>query len=297
MRGLRRRLFCFIALVSLASIAMAEKPGHPAVSPAGVSAAPTSGPRLTRQERIDAINAHFRETHNGASPEEFGIQCCQITQIPISAFTNFSNGEVWEAEPFLFGFKYPVAFGTQLFSLWAPVQLPSGVVIAFVDLYYYDIDAANDIGVELWAYPGAVGPPPAPFMIASAYSSFSPGFAYQNSTVFAHTVDNDVLGTGSQLNAVIYVVGGAPNANLGFKSVDLWWYRQVSPAPAVAFFNDVPTSDFGFQFVEAFAAAGITVGCTSNPPFPPPVYCPDRNVTRREMAIFFAKALGLHWPL
>ena len=47
---------------------------------------------------------------------------------------------------------------------------------------------------------------------------------------------------------------------------------------------------------EAFAAAGITVGCTSNPPFPPPVYCPDRNVTRREMAIFFAKALGLHFP-
>jgi hypothetical protein len=58
----------------------------------------------------------------------------------------------------------------------------------------------------------------------------------------------------------------------------------------------VPTSDFAFQFVEAFAAAGITVGCTSNPPFPPPVYCPDRNVTRREMAIFFAKALGLQWP-
>ena len=27
----------------------------------------------------------------------------------------------------------------------------------------------------------------------------------------------------------------------------------------------------------------------------PPVYCPDRNVTRREMAIFFAKALGLHF--
>ena len=71
---------------------------------------------------------------------------------------------------------------------------------------------------------------------------------------------------------------------------------QVSPGPGVATFNDVPLSDFGFQFVEAFAAAGITVGCTSNPPFTPPVFCPDRNVTRREMAIFFAKALGLQFP-
>jgi hypothetical protein len=51
----------------------------------------------------------------------------------------------------------------------------------------------------------------------------------------------------------------------------------------------VPTSDFGFQFVEAFVAAGVTVGCN------PGLYCPDRNVTRREMAIFFAKALGLHF--
>ena len=64
---------------------------------------------------------------------------------------------------------------------------------------------------------------------------------------------------------------------------------QVSPAPATATFTDVPTSDFAFQFIEAFNAAGITVGCNASPP----QFCPDRNVTRREMAVFFAKALGL----
>ncbi len=83
---------------------------------------------------------------------------------------------------------------------------------------------------------------------------------------------------------------------VGLAGMAVGYQLQVSPGPLTATFNDVPTSDFGFQFVEAFAGAGITVGCTSNPPFPPPVYCPDRNVTRREMAIFFAKALGLQWP-
>ena len=67
---------------------------------------------------------------------------------------------------------------------------------------------------------------------------------------------------------------------------------QVSPAPVTATFNDVPTSDFAFQFIEAFNAAGITVGCNVSPP----QFCPDRNVTRREMAVFFAKALGLQSP-
>jgi len=63
----------------------------------------------------------------------------------------------------------------------------------------------------------------------------------------------------------------------------------VSPAPATATFNDVPTTDPGFRWIEAFAAAGITSGCSVSPP----LYCPDNTVTRRQMAVFVAKALGL----
>jgi hypothetical protein len=36
------------------------------------------------------------------------------------------------------------------------------------------------------------------------------------------------------------------------------WNRQVSPAPATATFNDVPTGQPQFAFVEAFVGAGIT---------------------------------------
>src|SRR5262249_53487413 len=80
--------------------------------------------------------------------------------------------------------------------------------------------------------------------------------------------------------------------NVGFKGVRVFWHRQVSPAPAVASFMDVPTGDQGYQYIEALFASGITAGCRTSPP----KYCPDDTLTRRQMAVFLAKALGLHWP-
>ncbi len=80
------------------------------------------------------------------------------------------------------------------------------------------------------------------------------------------------------------------DANVQLKGVRVIWHRQVSPAPGTATFNDVPTSDPAFQYVEALAASGITAGCGSGN------YCPDGTLTRRQMAVFLAKALGLHWP-
>jgi hypothetical protein len=88
-----------------------------------------------------------------------------------------------------------------------------------------------------------------------------------------------------------YVVMPA-DFNVQFKGVRVIWHRQVSPAPATATFNDVPTSDPGFQYIEALVAAGITSGCNTSPP----QYCPDATLTRRQMAVFLSKALGLHWP-
>ena len=65
---------------------------------------------------------------------------------------------------------------------------------------------------------------------------------------------------------------------------------QVSPAPATATFNDVPTNHPFFQYVEALAKSGITGGCGNGN------YCPDAPLTRGQMAVFMAKGLGLQWP-
>jgi hypothetical protein len=68
------------------------------------------------------------------------------------------------------------------------------------------------------------------------------------------------------------------------------WSRQVSPAPSTASFGDVPTNHPFFQFVEALAAAGITGGCGGG------TFCPDAPLTRGQMAVFLAVALGLYFP-
>ena len=64
---------------------------------------------------------------------------------------------------------------------------------------------------------------------------------------------------------------------------------QVSPAPGQPTFNDVPTNHPFFQWIEALSASGVTGGCNAAPP----LYCPDNFVTRGQMAVFLAKALGL----
>jgi len=65
---------------------------------------------------------------------------------------------------------------------------------------------------------------------------------------------------------------------------------QVSPPPGTATFSDVPTTSPQFKFVEALVAAGITAGCGGGN------YCPNAPITRGQMAVFLASALGLHFP-
>jgi S-layer homology domain len=86
-------------------------------------------------------------------------------------------------------------------------------------------------------------------------------------------------------------IASSPNLQF-FGWVEVWWKRTVSPPPGFASFNDVPTSHPLFQYIEALRASGITGGCQASPP----LYCPDHPVTRGQIAVFLAKALGLHWP-
>jgi hypothetical protein len=117
----------------------------------------------------------------------------------------------------------------------------------------------------------------------------APGDGLWFSTLIAN--DNITIDNGN--NQYYLAAGnGTFDGSTAVASIIVGYTLQVSPAPFVAAFTDVPTSDFAFQFIEAFNAAGITVGCNVSPP----QFCPDRNVTRREMAVFFAKALGLQFP-
>ncbi len=58
-------------------------------------------------------------------------------------------------------------------------------------------------------------------------------------------------------------------AALGLGAVRIAWRRQVSPPPQTATFEDVPTTDGAFAYIEALVASGMTAGCGSAH------FCPD----------------------
>ena len=88
----------------------------------------------------------------------------------------------------------------------------------------------------------------------------------------------------------VQVSFGTSDGNTNLRAARVFYKLQVSPGPAVATFADVPTTSPQFKFVEALAAAGITAGCAGGN------YCPGDPVTRGQMAVFLASALGLHFP-
>ena len=84
-----------------------------------------------------------------------------------------------------------------------------------------------------------------------------------------------------------------PSSDLEFLAlggVRITWRRPVSPTPSAPTFADIPDPHPFFQFIEALAVSGITGGCGDGSN-----YCPDAALTRGQMAVFLAKALGLHW--
>ena len=291
MRRERSSVATLIAGCLLVPMASVGQMG-PKTETAAMLASPTLPPagRKAIQDRIDAVHARFREKHGGLAPEQFGAQCCQITQIHAADFTTFSD-------PWLFfddGYLYRSA-GSVFGDEWTPVQLPSGVEIEYLDLYYYDSDVANDIKAFLFAYSGGAPDSGAPgtTLLTTAQSAGNPGYGYASSSIFGlgYTVNNNVAYDPAAAQLVVVVSSPVATTNLQFKAVDIWWHRQVSPAPATPTFNDVPASDAAFPFIEALAASGITVGCSESPP----LYCPDNPLTRRQMAVFLSKALGLYW--
>jgi S-layer homology domain len=75
----------------------------------------------------------------------------------------------------------------------------------------------------------------------------------------------------------------------GLGAVQVTWRREVSPPPMTPTFADVPSSEGAWPEIEALAASGITAGCGGGD------FCPAATLTRRQMAVFLAQALGLHW--
>jgi hypothetical protein len=168
----------------------------------------------------------------------------------------------------------PIGSGTDIAF---PLHLPAGALVTSATLYYYD-DSGTDPSIGL--YGGVPGTKSAGLMSLSP-----PAFNGGNNVVTflaapPFTIDNTSA----------YVVLAILSAGHRIQGIRFDYKLQVSPAPATATFNDVPTSHPFFQFVEALAASGITAGCGGGK------FCPDQPLTRGQMAVFLSKALGLYFP-
>jgi hypothetical protein len=169
-------------------------------------------------------------------------------------------------------------------NLMAPVMLPAGAVIEAMQLEACDTTGP---GIILAALFRNVQLEAARVLLAGPISTDgAPGCAFFTAILAPpHTVNND----DGTYTVQVSLSGGTIATR--FQAVRIVYRLRVSNAPGTATFpNDVPTSHPFFRFVEALAAAGITGGCS------PGSYCPDSPVTRGQMAVFLATALGLHFP-
>lgn len=236
-------------------------------------------------------------------PDEYGLQDYVVTTIGSTSFTARSDDTSQDSgifsAPYNTGtpdnygdgfFRYGESGGNSSFPdthFEATVSVPPGAVIDFIGLESYSY-APDMVEVQLY--------------LVDRYNNVTPISGFQST---AHGSNHDYYDSdynssaiGFQLvrnvhNQLIVDVETHPGSSGGsgaFGWVEIWWKRTVSPAPATATFADVPTTDLGFQYIEALAASGITGGCGGGN------FCPDASLTRRQMAVFLAKALGLHWP-
>jgi hypothetical protein len=178
----------------------------------------------------------------------------------------------------------------------ARLSLPEGALIEKICLYANDSDPGADVVAGLLATKLVqAGEAPYELFVGSNVStSFNIGYGYECTGPFAYTIrartdlDND--GTVDAVTYYVHALVPPPTQNnLGLGAVQISWRRAVSPPPPTPTFADVPAGDLGFPYVEALAASGITAGCAGGN------YCPDATLTRRQMAVFLARAVGLHW--
>jgi len=165
---------------------------------------------------------------------------------------------------------------------WGEAFIPSGALALRVELEACDTDAA---GALLFGMARSVSPGVSAANITPVGSTgATPGCAF-----FPVAVTTPVAMNNGGTYLHLFLNYGSTSATNKANVFRVFYKLQVSPAPGVATFADVPVGAAQHRFVEALVAAGITGGCGGGN------YCPNDAVTRGQMAVFIAVALGLHF--
>ncbi len=229
-------------------------------------------------------------------PLTYGTSATSYVEIPASAFMPIDSNVPYS------GYSVRSSSSCSGDCFVAPVHLPSGAKLVYLELDFFDADPLGEVdgrlvtcdylGNNCTNHPAAgAGQPDClfPGYICSGVA-FSDGSGQFNADL---TPDNIVV---DNLYGSMFLIAGGNSPNPGsgtsIAGMIVGYQLQVSSAPPMPSFNDVPATHPFFQFIEALKASGITGGCSASPP----LYCPDAPLTRGQMAVFLSKALGLQFP-
>jgi len=210
---------------------------------------------------------------------EFGTTSPTIYHVGFTEFVPLlpTTHQIFSTAPY--GFYSPDA---PVHFLASP-HIPSGVLLTRLELQYCDTNASgNDLTLTLHEC-----------STDGTNCTILKTFDSNNDSCNVKAVGLSSLNYTVQNSTRVLIVdvalrsGDGTNILLG---VNIGYRLQVSPAPSVATFADVPTTSPQFRFVEALVAAGITAGCGNGD------FCPNAPLTRGQMAVFLATALGLQFP-
>jgi hypothetical protein len=165
----------------------------------------------------------------------------------------------------------------------ASPHLPSGALITYFELDSCDSDATYDVSADLYSCDDLGN--------CTSVQTLS---SNNNGTLPCGFTAADVSGANLQVDnyrnqVTVRVNTGSGTESTRFAGVILAYVLQVSSPPEFPDFTDVPASHPFYKYIEALYNSGITVGCGGGN------FCPDNPLTRGEMAVFMAKALGLQF--
>ena len=186
-----------------------------------------------------------------------------------------------------FFFNSPGTAGTQRY--YAQIDVEPGSLADLITCAYNDGSATNNVTFTWYKYTTNVSTGVSSAQTLATFTST--GSAGVDFDFLDPAADQTISTLELPFTLFNHYIAADVGGDTSITGCWVFYKRQVAPAPSTATFpNDVPTNSPIFRFVEALAATGVTGGCGSGS------FCPDQAVTRGQMAVFLAVALGIGFP-
>jgi hypothetical protein len=266
--------------------------------------------RLDRAPRQPVVLASGAVAHpQGTNPDSmlqpksgYGIDDLQVVNIPFAEFLpRTSSGAYTSLCCITEGARWATGGDNFLVAGIDAGLVPNGAHLEQIAFYVGDTNAVTDLNFggylcRTWVdSDGTNRDQDCPVFISTLSNPGDTVITAAPNIPVRYRYDIDGDSTAEVVNYMVFAEFGINgqqvyDGSVRLRQARLLFRRQISPAPSTPTFNDVAPGDFGFQHIEALAASGITGGCGGGN------YCPNSFLTRAQMAVFLAKALGLHWP-